>query len=207
MIAIINYRAGNLTSVQLAFNALDIKAQITNDPAAIERAERIVFPGVGAAATAMKSLRELKLIDVLKSAIGHGIPFLGICLGTQIILERSEENGGVDMLALVPGIVRKFRQSETGVKIPQMGWNNVELIRNHPVFNGIENKSQFYFVHSYYAAPAEPGHILGVTEYASIKFASVISMGNLIATQFHPEKSGRIGLKLLENFSRWTGSC
>ncbi|MFC1461623.1 imidazole glycerol phosphate synthase subunit HisH [Verrucomicrobiota bacterium] len=207
MVTIVDYGAGNLTSVRLAFDALDTETQITNVPAAILQADRVVFPGVGAAGAAMKKLAELDLIEVLKTVIEQGKPFLGICLGTQIIFERSEEDAGVNGIGLVPGTVKLFDRSDSLVKVPHMGWNNVELIRRHPVFEGIESGSEFYFVHSYYPVPSERNDLLGETEYAQVRFASAIGKENIIATQFHPERSGRIGLKLLENFTRWNGSC
>ncbi len=206
MIAIIDYRAGNLTSVRLACESLGIEAQITSDPAVIGAAERVIFPGVGAAGAAMGHLRELELIDVLREVVGRGTPFLGICLGTQIILGHSEEDGGVDMVGLVEGDVRLFRPSDPLVKVPQIGWNRVKQRRAHALFDGIEDESEFYFVHSYHPEPSMPDCILGETEYAGVTFASVIGKDNLVATQFHPEKSGRIGLRMLQNFVNWDGN-
>lgn len=206
MIAIIDYRAGNLTSVQLAFEALDISSEITDEPNTILSAEKVVFPGVGAAGTSMKTLAGLGLVDVIKEVVQRGTPFLGICLGTQIVFERSEEDGGVDGIGLIKGCVKRFRPSCRDDKVPQMGWNSVKLCGEHPVLSGIEDNSEFYFVHSYYPAPADPKCLLGSTDYAGISFASIVGQGSLIATQFHPEKSGRIGLKLLGNFCSWDGS-
>lgn len=207
MIAIVDYRAGNLTSVRLALEHLGLPAKVTQERRDIETAERVIFPGVGAAGSAMQNLTELGLVDVLRGVIATGTPFLGICLGMQVIFEHSEEDGGVACLGLVPGEVTKFRPSEPLCKIPQMGWNTIEIQGQHPLFAGIENESEFYFVHSYYPAPSDAAYVLAETEYAGARFASVIGRGNLVATQFHPERSGRIGLKLLENFSKWDGTC
>jgi len=205
MIAIIDYRAGNLTSVQLAFETLEVPSEITNDPGRILEAERVVFPGVGAAGAAMHNLTELELAGAIRSVVARGTPFLGICLGTQIALECSDEDGGIDCLGLLPGRVRLFQPSSRWDKVPQMGWNNVQQSRPHPVFESIEDSSEFYFVHSYYPEPTDASCVLGTTEYADVCFASVVGKGNLVATQFHPEKSGKTGLQLLANFCRWDG--
>ncbi len=203
MIAIIDYRAGNLTSVKLAFESLNVRARITDSPAEILRAEYAVFPGVGAAGSAMENLTRLGLVDVIKSVIAKGTPFLGICLGTQILLERSEEDGGAPCIGVLPGVVRRFQPSNRFDKVPQMGWNSVAIRRPHPIFAGILDHSEFYFVHSYYPAPADSACILGETAYADAVFASALGRANVVATQFHPEKSGRIGLRLLSNFCAW----
>lgn len=204
MITVIDYKAGNLTSVQLAFETLGIPAEITDAPDRIRKAERIVFPGVGAAGSAMATLRRLNLVEAIRGVVNAGIPFLGICLGTQIVCSRSEEDGGVETLGLIPGPVRLFRPASRFDKVPQIGWNGMRQQRPHPLFEGIADGSEFYFVHSYYPDPSAPENVLGTTDYAGIRFASVLANRNLVATQFHPEKSGRVGLRLLENFSRWT---
>jgi len=203
MITIVDYRAGNLTSVRLAFETLGEPVEITGSADRIRAAERIVFPGVGAAGSAMRTLREMGLTDVLRSALARGVPFLGICLGTQIVFERSEEDGGVDGIGLLRGTVRLFRSQDRFDKVPHMGWNSVAYRRPHPLFDGIADGSEFYFVHSYYPDPAEPETVLGVTNYAGTAFASVVGRDPLVATQFHPEKSGRIGLTFLQNFVNW----
>lgn len=205
MIAIIDYKAGNLTSVKLALDTLHADSVITSDADTILRAERVIFPGVGAAGAAMKSLTGLGLMPVVRSVVAKGTPFLGICLGTQIIFEFSEEDGGVTCVGLIPGRVRLFQPPSRLDKVPQMGWNSIRIVRPHPVLHGIENESEFYFVHSYYPAPADRRCVVAETEYAGVAFASVVAAGSLVATQFHPEKSGRIGLRLLENFTRWNG--
>ena len=203
MIAIVDYRAGNLTSVRLALDSIDAEAAVTDRAEDIRAADRVIFPGVGAAGTAMQTLRQLNLADVLSESVRDGKPFLGICLGTQIIFEHTEEDGGVDGIGLVAGDVRLFRPDNPRDKVPQMGWNRVRQCHSHPLFAGIPDESEFYFVHSYYPKPSDPGWVLGETEYAGVRFASVTGHGNLVATQFHPEKSGRIGLRFLNNFVRW----
>lgn len=207
MIAIIDYKAGNLTSVKLALEYIGVECEITSDPAKILAADRVIFPGVGAAAEAMRNLREMRLLESMKTVVSNGTPFLGICLGTQVVFERSEEDGGVDCIGFVPGTVKRFTPSDPMCKIPQMGWNTVNQRVSHPLFDGIEDNSEFYFVHSYYPSSSDSAYIKGETEYADVRFASAVGYDNLFATQFHPERSGRIGLKMLENFSRWNGKC
>lgn len=205
MIAIVDYNAGNLTSVRLALEALHVEARITNDPERVCRADRVIFPGVGAAGAAMDEINRLGLQAALREFFESGKPFLGICLGTQILLEFSEENGGTPCLGIIPGQVKRFRPTNHYDKIPQIGWNAVHFLRPHPVLEGIEDESEFYFVHSYYPDSSHSEHRLGETSYADATFSSVVGRDNLIATQFHPERSGRIGLKLLENFCHWDG--
>ena len=205
MIAIVDYRAGNLTSVRLAFKAIGAEAAPTSDPAAIRAAERIVFPGVGAAGSAMANLEALGLAPVLRERVAAGVPFLGICLGTQIVFERSEEDGGVACLGLLRGEARRFVPRTRADKIPEMGWNQARFERPHALLEGIPDGADFYFVHSYYPAPADPADAVCTTEYAGTRFASMVGRGNLAATQFHPEKSGRAGLRLLGNFVLWDG--
>ena len=207
MTTIVDYKAGNLTSVRLAFEALGVQVEITDRPDHLRQASRVVFPGVGAAGSAMDTLRALDLIDALRERVDAGVPFLGICIGMQLLFEHSEENGGCDCLGLLPGRVRRFAPRDPACKIPQMGWNAVAFAMAHPLLDGIEDGSEFYFVHSYYPDPADPSLRLGETDYGDVRFASAVARGNLAATQFHPERSGRIGLKLLENFSRWDGRC
>lgn len=207
MIAIVDYKAGNLTSVKLAFDAIGVEAAITDRPDEILKAERVVFPGVGAAGASMRHLSELKLVDVLRTVVARGTPFLGICVGMQILFDRSEEDGGTSTLGFIPGEVRLFRPSSPADKVPQIGWNAVSFQRSHPVFAGVVNETEFYFVHSYYPTTINPADRVGVTEYAGVEFTSIVGRGNLVATQFHIEKSGRIGLKVFENFSRWDGTC
>jgi len=205
VIAIIDYKAGNLTSVKLAFQTLGVAAEITNDADTILAAERVVFPGVGAAGAAMEYLSETGLDNVVKTKIATGDPFLGICFGMQLLFEFSEEDGGVPCLGILPGQVRRFKPVRAKYKIPHMGWNSVTLKKSHPLLADIEDQSEFYFVHSYYPDSSDDTLVFGQTDYAEADFSSIVGRGNVLATQFHPEKSGRIGLKLLENFSRWDG--
>jgi len=201
MIAIIDYKAGNVRSVERALKYLGIACSITNRPRDIRTAERVIFPGVGAAGKAMEAIESSGLGEVIHEVVDRGTPFLGICLGTQIILDKSEEDGA-RCLGIVHGTVRRF--PDTGNKIPHMGWNTIRKKTDHPILAGINAHAQFYFVHSFYPDPLEDSDGIAYTSYG-IEFASVIARKNVAATQFHPEKSGRFGLKVLENFSRWDG--
>lgn len=194
MVAIVDYRAGNLTSVKLAFEAIGAEAEVTSDPAVVRTAERVVFPGVGAAASAMENLRTLGLTDAVREAALSGRPFFGICLGMQILFEHSEEDGGVDLLGVLPGKVRRF-PDVPGFKVPEIGWNNVQADDPRGF---LKTGEEFYFVHSYYAE-LNP-FTVGRTDYAGVTFTAAVRKGNLFATQFHPEKSGRVGLSLLRAF-------
>lgn len=194
MTAIVDYRAGNLTSVKLAFNALGAETVISSDPDVIRSAERVVFPGVGAAASAMSSLRELGLTEAVRDAASSGRPFIGICLGMQILFDHSEEDGGVNLLGVLPGKVRRF-PDVAGFKVPEIGWNDVQT---DGAERFIRSGDEFYFVHSYYAE-LNP-FTVGRTSYAGVEFTSAVRKGSLFATQFHPEKSGRVGLALLKAF-------
>ena len=203
MIVIIDYQAGNLTSVVRSLKALGMVGTVTQDPAVVAQATRVIFPGVGAAGKAMATLRELGLDQALRQSFQRGIPILGICLGAQVILEHSEENDTA-CLGLLPGRTRALPRGQ-GLKIPHMGWNRVRFLRTHPVFKGLPEGAEYYFVHSYYPAPAQTTMVLGVTDHG-IEFPSAIGWHNLVGTQFHPEKSGRFGLQILENFLAWDGS-
>ena len=203
MIAIVDYRAGNLTSVLRAVRHIGYEAEITDDPEKVRAAERVIFPGVGAAGETMANLRSLGLDKVLRDDVFRARkPLLGICIGVQVIFERSEENDAV-CLGLLPGDVRRFAPRE-GFKIPQIGWNAVKFVQPHPITEGVPDGAEFYFVNSYFPAPAQSSMVFGRTEY-SVPFTSIVGCGNLIATQFHLEKSGRVGLRMLENFCRWNG--
>ena len=207
MIAIIDYDAGNLTSVQRAVSHLGIDCMITKEKAEIEAAQRIIFPGVGAAGAAMASLQRYGLDRTIKEALGAGKPILGICIGSQIILTHSEEND-TPCLGILDGTVRSFspdKRSEDGqkLKIPHMGWNGLDIKQRHPLLFGVSASDEFYFVHSYYPEPKNPDCVIAVTNYG-ISFASIIGFNNLFATQFHLEKSGPPGLKILENFCKWS---
>lgn len=207
MLTIIDYKAGNLTSIQLAFASLGFETCTTSKQEDILSADRIIFPGVGAAGSAIENLKQLNLVDAIKNQITRGVPFLGICLGMQVLFDSSEEDNGTTCLGIIPGTVKRFVSNKTEDKVPQMGWNQVYFKIEHPVFNGIISGSDFYFVHSYYALTADKSNIYAETDYAGTRFTSVCGKNNLIATQFHPEKSGRLGLKLLENFVSWDGTC
>ncbi|MFA4945862.1 MAG: imidazole glycerol phosphate synthase subunit HisH [Lentisphaeria bacterium] len=208
MIAIVDYRAGNLTSVQRALAALGHAALVTAEPQAIAAAERIIFPGVGAAGEAMRHLGELKLAPALRAAVAAGKPFLGICLGYQILFEWSAEDGGVECLGLLPGRVVRFPEplrsphQERPLKIPHMGWNAARPLQSHPVLAGIPAESEFYFVHSYHPTAVPAAAALTATDYG-LEFTSGAAAGALVGFQFHPEKSGRPGLRLLANFCAW----
>jgi imidazole glycerol-phosphate synthase subunit HisH len=207
MIAIIDYRAGNLASVARAVAHLGFACTITHDTREMRKAERIIFPGVGAAGAAMASLRQRGLDAALCDEFAAGKPLLGICLGSQIIMGSSEEND-TPCLGILPGRVKRFPLPAAGsdgerLKIPHMGWNRIHVRQPHPLLSGVEAGDEFYFVHSYYPEPDESSSVLATTEYG-IAFASVIGHRNLVATQFHLEKSGRPGLRMLGNFCTWT---
>ena len=202
MIAIVDYNAGNLTSVKRALDALGIKSQITGSPAKIIKAERVIFPGVGNARSAMEQLRKAKLIPALTKAAESGTPFLGICLGMQMMTAHSDE-GDTEGLNFFKSHVRLLPQSQ-GLKIPNMGWNNLKFNKKHKLFEGINKNAEFYFVHSYYVEASLKKDVAAFTEHG-IQFASVIAKNNLFAVQFHPEKSGEAGLRLLKNFTEWDG--
>ena len=197
MIAIVDYGAGNLRSVAKAVEKLGYSPEVTGDPQKVRNAKAVILPGVGASDSAMTALKERGLVEPLRAVIRDGVPFFGVCLGLQLLLESSEE-GSMPCLSVVPGRVKRFPNS---VKTPHMGWNEVNFERDHPVLEGVESGSYFYFVHSYYADPEDQSLVLGTTDYAS-QFCSVIARDNLVATQFHPEKSGGVGLRLYENFLR-----
>ena len=207
MITIIDYKAGNLTSVKLAFESIGQKVKITDQPQDILCAEKIVFPGVGAAQSAMDNLKSLNILSAIKNVIADGVPFFGICIGMQLLFESSQEDGGTECTGILPGSVKKFKTDDKFCKIPQMGWNTVKITKPHPIFSSIDNNSEFYFVHSYYPDCSNKYYIIGQTEYADAVFSSAVAKGNIVAVQFHPERSGRIGLKMLENFSNWNGKC
>ena len=203
MTVIVDYDAGNLRSVQRACAEVGVRAEITNDADRVRAAERIIFPGVGAAGSAMRSLRARDLDGALTEAVGGGTPVLGICLGLQISLERSEENDQAT-LGIIPGEVRRFALSDPALKVPHMGWNEVRVVRDHPLLADIAPGDEFYFVHAYYPVPRQDGVVCAVADYEG-DFCCALGSGNYFATQFHPEKSGRVGLRLLERFARWDG--
>jgi glutamine amidotransferase len=198
-IAIVDYKMGNLRSVQKGFEHAGVEdVVVTDDPALIEAADGIVLPGVGAFRDAAANLRESGVQDVLRHKVGAGAPFLGICLGLQLLADMGYEDGEYAGLGLVPGTCEKL---PAGVKIPHIGWNTVEYPRESPLFEGIPESTAFYFVHSYRLVPRDSNAIIGSTEYG-VRFAAAVQSGNLFAVQFHPEKSSTMGLKLLGNFGR-----
>jgi len=205
LIAIVDFRAGNLASVLRAVRHLGYEGDITDDRDRIRAADRVIFPGVGAAGETMANLRRLGLDRALREdALDAGKPLLGICIGAQVIFERSEEDDA-ECLGFLPGRVTRFH-SGPGRKVPQIGWNRVNFRRPHPIFEGVPDGAEFYFVNSYHPAPAEDALVFATTEYG-IEFACVVGRGNLVATQFHLEKSGEIGLRMLDNFCKWDGRC
>jgi len=199
MIAIIDYEMGNLRSVQKAFEHVGHSATITSDAAVLADAEKIVLPGVGAFRDAIAALRVRKLIEPIRAAVEAGKPFLGICLGLQLLFDKSFEDGEHDGLGLLPGKVVRFRLAN-GYKVPHMGWNQVQFRQRPPVFEGIADNAHFYFVHSYFVAPQDERIVATQTDY-STPFCSSIWQDNLYAVQFHPEKSQSAGLRLLKNFA------
>lgn len=198
MIAIIDYGMGNLRSVEKAFEKIGAKALVTRDIVKIDEAQAIVLPGVGAFKDCMDNLEKFDLIPVLKGSIRSGKPFLGICLGLQLLFSYSEEGLGREGLDLLKGRVKRF---QSDLKIPQMGWNQISIKKESPLLKGVKDDAYLYFVHSYYVEPEEKDVILTQTFYG-VNFVSSIEKGNIFATQFHPEKSQDIGLKILENFSK-----
>ncbi|MDR3264345.1 MAG: imidazole glycerol phosphate synthase subunit HisH [Clostridiales bacterium] len=203
MITIVDYNAGNLTSVRRALDYLGIQCRVSGEAADIISAERIIFPGVGNAQSAMENLNKTGIAAALKTAVASGTPFLGICLGMQIMMSHSDE-GDVKCLDFFDGNVVLLKPSDRRLKIPHMGWDSLKYKKKHKLFDGIDPKSEFYFVHSYYANPTDFKDVIALSEHG-IDFAAVIGKGNMFACQFHPEKSGEAGLKILKNFSVWNG--
>ena len=209
-IAVVDYGMGNLLSVSKALEhvAPDRQVVVTSDPSVVAAAERVVFPGVGAMGDCMRELAMRGLVSAVREA-ARAKPFLGICLGMQMLFEHSEE-GNVAGLGILPGRVRRFPDSLASqphggrLKVPHMGWNQVNQATPHPMWRGLADGERFYFVHSYYVEPAQSGHLGATTDY-SFPFASAVAVGNLFAVQFHPEKSQQAGLALLGNFVRWDG--
>lgn len=196
MIAIIDYGAGNLRSVANAVMKLGYQPNITSNPAEVMKADTVILPGVGAAGSTVESLKRLGLAEPISEYIASGRPFLGVCIGLQVLFSNTDEGGGHECLGIIPGRVKKL---PPGLKIPHMGWNQLKQKFQHPVFKDIPDEANFYFVHSYYVDPDDKSLVAGETEYG-IPFCSVIARDNFIATQFHPEKSGEPGLKMYDNF-------
>ena len=211
MIAVIDYSMGNLHSVHKALqHVTDDDVIITSSPDEILKADRVVFPGQGAAKDCMSELHKRELVGVVKEA-SISKPFLGVCMGMQVLMEHSVEGGGIDCIGLYEGTVQHFTDhidardaNGNRLKIPQMGWNQINHTQNHPLWKGIENNSHFYFVHSYFLDPSDKSLIAGETEFG-IKYPSAIAKDNVFAIQSHPEKSADDGLQLLKNFTNWDG--
>jgi glutamine amidotransferase len=194
-IVVIDYKSGNLRSVAKALESHGVTPRVTGDPSDLVGADAVILPGVGSGPAAMDALGQRGLVEPLRAFVAEGRPFLGVCLGLQLLLDRTEE-GDAPCLGIVPGRVRRL---PSGLKVPHMGWNSVEFSQQHPILDGIPPGSHFYFVHSYYADPEGADGVIGTTEYG-LPFCSVYAQGNLVATQFHPEKSGPVGLRIYRNF-------
>lgn len=196
-VAIIDYGVGNLRSVEKAFAATGADAIVTDDQEKLRAADRLVLPGVGAFSTCMNALHECGFDKLVREKVQQGTPLLGVCVGMQMLFEESEEFGRTNGLGLLPGRVRRFPND---MVVPQVGWNQIEQQTAHPLFGGIADESFFYFVHSYYCAPASPEVTIGKTDYGE-SYASVVAQQNICGVQFHPEKSQSVGLKMLHNFA------
>ena len=198
MIAIIDYGAGNLQSVKNALDYLKVDSIITSNARDIIKAKKVIFPGVGSFGDGIRALYELDLVDPIMKVIEDNKPFLGICLGMEVLFEKSEESPGVEGLGIFGGRVKKFKGS---LKIPHIGWNQIKIQKESAILEGIPDNSFFYFVHSYYAEPKDKEIALAKTDYGG-EFVSAVEKGNIFALQFHPERSGDIGLSILKNFAR-----
>jgi glutamine amidotransferase len=201
-VAVVDYDAGNTLSVTRALEKVGARVELTPDPDRVLTADALVLPGVGAFGDCMRKLRERGMDEACGEAFRRGTPFLGVCVALQVVFEDSEESPGVEGLGLMPGRVVRF--GGDGLKVPHMGWNELSLVHGHPVLDGLDGEA-FYFVHSYYPEPGEAGDFLGETEYG-VRFCSAAGRENLLAVQFHPEKSSTSGLRLYENFLTWAGS-
>lgn len=204
MIAIVDYDAGNLRSVKRACDAVGVEATFTRDPDQVAKADKVIFPGVGHARSAMDTLIRVGLRDAVLSVIAAGKPVLGICVGAQLLLDGSEE-GPTEGLHVIPGMTRRFRLTDRTLKVPHIGWNAVRVTQPHPLLAGLVPGDELYFVHSYYLAPGDVRFAYAVTDYGG-DFCCAIGRDNVFATQFHPEKSGRLGLELLQRFAMWEGT-
>src|SRR5438093_343895 len=195
-LVVVDYGAGNLHSVARAVAHAGARPLITSSARFVAEAEALIVPGVGAAADTMANLRSHGMVEPIREYIASGRPFLGVCMGQQALFDLSEEGGEHECLGILPGRVVRLPD---GQKVPHMGWNRVKIVRPHPIFEGIDDGSYFYFLHSYYPKPDDPGVVIGETEYG-VTFASVVARDNVVATQFHPEKSGMTGLRMYYNF-------
>ena len=210
-LVVVDYESGNLRSVSRALESCGVAPLVSGDPHELDNADAVVLPGVGSGPAAMTALRQRGLVEPLREYADSGRPFLGICLGLQLLLDWTDEEGGAPCLGIVPGRVKRLPSTippyggelkgghGPALKIPHMGWNSVSLNAEHPALPGIDSGSYFYFVHSFYAEPYEQVGVVGTTEYG-LPFCSVYASNNVIATQFHPEKSGPVGLRIYRNF-------
>jgi glutamine amidotransferase len=208
-IAVVDYGAGNLRSVAKALARSGLDARVTNDPSDVRRADAVALPGVGAFAEAAASLAAKGLDDAVRDAIESGRPYLGLCLGLQLLFEESDEHGRTPGLACLPGRVTRFPERDavgSRLRIPHIGWNQVEFSGRHPVLAGLPASDCFYFVHSYVAVPAREADVIGRAEYGG-RFAAAVARDNLFAVQFHPEKSQAAGKRLLDSFAAWVARC
>ena len=210
-LVVVDYESGNLRSVARALESCGVAPVVSGDAGELAGADAAALPGVGSGPAAMAALRERGLVEPLRDFAGSGRPFLGICLGLQLLLDWTDEEGGAPCLGIVPGRVRRLPRGMAGgdsggaaLKIPHMGWNSVALSGTHPALAGVDSGSYFYFVHSFYAEPEEPEGVIGATEYG-LSFCSVYARGGVVATQFHPEKSGPAGLRIYRNFVAMAG--
>ena len=202
-VAIVDYDAGNLRSVQRACQAVGLDGFITASPEEVLAADKIIFPGVGSSVSAVDTLHDRGLFDGLIEAFHNGTPLLGICLGSQIVLEHTEE-GDKDCLGLIDGVVERFDFADRTYKVPHIGWNEINIAQPHPLLRQVEDGDEFYFVHSYFTRPTQQANVVATTDY-NINFCSILAKDNLFATQFHLEKSGRKGLSILAEFASWEG--
>ena len=200
MVSIIDYDAGNIRSVEKAVSHLGHECTITSDPGVILASDHVILPGVGAFSDAMSHLSERGLCDVVRDVTAKGIPFLGICLGLQLLFDDSEESPGCKGLSILPGSIRRI-PSDGGLKVPQIGWNDLKLPRKSRLFEGLDEGTFVYFVHSYYLEAANKSDVSSVADYG-VQIHSSVEHDNIFATQFHPEKSGDAGLRILSNFLR-----
>ena len=201
MIAVVDYGAGNLRSVTNALVKLGYQPKVTSEPDVVLKATAVIFPGVGAAADAVDNLRRSGMDEAIKEVIRNGKPFFAVCVGMQVLLSSTEEGGWNECLGIIPGNVKRL---PSGLKGPHIGWNQVKQVNGHPIFKGIADETNFYFVHSYYAEPEDKAVVAGTTEYG-VNICSMLIKDNLIATQFHPEKSGEPGLRMYANFLQMAG--
>jgi len=202
-VAVIDYEVGNLASVSQGLRVSGLEPLITRDVEEILKAQAVILPGVGAFAKGMENLNKLGLVSVLREVVARGKPFLGICLGMQLLFEESEEHGITKGLGLLPGRISKF---PVGLKVPHMGWNTLEVVKPGTILKNIKDQSYVYFVHSYYATLYQPEHVAAMTNYG-VEFPSVVCFNNIVGMQFHPEKSSHVGLQIMNNFGELVKKC